>query len=176
MAAKRRAIQLNEHERNLLVQRYLRWRIPIDQYESRPDDLEGLCDEWRCLCRRSDTDGEILHYMRTQRKRGKWVTFDGNHETAPPLPCFTADETELLITIYTENIAAMGAGSDNVAYDNETAELIAERFAEVTGRIVPSHQLVAKVTAIRKRGLLPPIQVDTLDPSDDLGFTDSGAL
>jgi hypothetical protein len=172
MAARKKSMRLNEHERQTLVRLYLRWRIPVDQYESRPDDLEGLCDEWRDLCRRTELDGEILHYMRNERKCGRWPVFNGNHQTAPPLPRFTADETELLIAIYFENIAAMGEGSDNIAYDGETAQLIARRFAEATQRIVPPHQLVAKVTAIRKRGLLPPVQKVEFDWDGDTGFTD----
>jgi hypothetical protein len=110
--------------------------------------------------------------MRNERKCGRWPVFNGNHQTAPPLPDFSPDEIELLIAIYSENVAAMGEGSDNIAYDGETAQLIAKRFAEATGRIVPPHQLVAKVTAIRKRGLLPPVQKIEADSEEDAGFTD----
>jgi hypothetical protein len=31
MATRKKAIRLNEHERQTLVRVYLRWRIPIDQ-------------------------------------------------------------------------------------------------------------------------------------------------
>lgn len=171
MAKRRKSIRLLEHERQLLIQLYLKWRIPVDQYEARPDDLEGLCEEWRSLCGRCDTNEEILHYMRNQRKNGLWVTFNGDHETAPPLPTLAAEETEILIEIYAEIVAAAGDGSDNIAYDSEIADLIARRFAEATGKRVPAHQLVAKLTAIRKRGLLPPTAKPTVKPTDT-GFDD----
>lgn len=172
MATRKKAIRLNEHERETLVRLYMRWRIPVDQYESRPDDLEGLCEEWRGLCHRTDLNGDILHYMRNERKCGRWPVLNGNHQTAPPLPDFGPDEVEILIAIYSENVAAMGEGSDNIAYDGETAQPIANRFAEATGRIVPPHQLVAKVTAIRKRGLLPPVRKIEPGAEEDGWFTD----
>ncbi len=171
MAKRRRAIKLLEHERKLLVEMYLKWRIPIDQYEARPEDLEGLCEEWRGHCGRRDMNEEVLHYMRNQRKQGFWVTFGGDHEIAPPLPELTADETEILITIYSDTVAAAGEGSDNIAYDSGTADLIAKRFSETVGKRVPAHQLVAKVTAIRKRGLLPPAAKLTTKP-EGAGFDD----
>jgi hypothetical protein len=124
MAKRRKSIRLLEHERQFLIKLYLKWRIPIDQYEARPDDLEGLCEEWRSLCGRRDTNEEMLHYMRSQRKIGQWVIFGGDHKTAPPLPQLTAEETETLIAIYDEIVAGSGDGSDNIAYDNGVADLI----------------------------------------------------
>lgn len=171
MAKRRRAIKLLEHERKLLVDLYLKWRIPIDQFEARPEALEGLCSQWRALCERSDTNEEILHYMRNERKNSRWVTFDGDHESTPPLPELTADETEILINIYSDIVAAAGDGSDNIAYDSGTADLIAKRFAEATGKRIPAHQLVAKLTAIRKRGLLPPA-AKQMDKPEGAGFDD----
>src|SRR5439155_9208667 len=138
---KRKSIQMNEHERKTLIRLYQRGRIPIDQYEGRPDELEDLCEEWRRLCGRTDSNGEILHYMRTQRKRGLWVVFGGDHEDVPTAPKFSAEDVEQLITIYGEQVAVTGDGSDNIAYDGEVAQRIAKRFTEVTGRIVPAHML-----------------------------------
>ena len=105
------------------------------------------------------------------RKNSQWVTFDGNHETAPPLPELTAEQTEILITIYADTVAATGEGSDNIAYDSGTANLIAKRFSEAVGKRIPAPHLVAKVTAIRKRGLLPPAAKQT-DKPEGAGFDD----
>lgn len=170
MAKRRKSMRLNEHERRLLVTIYLRWRIPVDQFEPRQEELEAICNEWRGLCHRTEINEDIFHYMRNERKCGRWPILNGNHQTAPPLPTFTPEETLLITAIYAENVAATGDGSDNIAYDGEIAKRIAERFTEMTGRIVPAHILVAKVTAIRKRGLLPPTQ--KIDPDADTGFTD----
>jgi hypothetical protein len=171
MASRRKSMQVDDHERKLLVDIYLRWRIPVDQFESRPEEFEAICNEWRGLCRRAEPDGVIFHYVRNERKCGRWVVFNGNYRPAPPLPTFTAEETILLTNIYAELVGSAGEGSDSIAYDGETAKLIAARFKELTGRDVPPHYLVAKVTAIRKRGLLPP--TDKIDPNEtDDGFTD----
>ena len=85
------------------------------------------------------------------------MRLDGDYETKPPQPFFSADETECLVAIYQVNVADHCAGSDAIAYDDGTANLIAKEFAGMTGRIVPAHHLVAKLTALRKRGLLPKV-------------------
>lgn len=159
MRTRRQTIKILEHERRLLVEMYLRRRIPIDQFEDRPDDLDALAAEWNELTGRSDAAGEILRYMRTQRKNGLWVRLEGDHETKPPQPFFSAEETECLVAIYQVNVADRHTGSDGIAYDEPTANLIAREFAGITGRIVPAHHLVAKLTALRKRGLLPKVGV-----------------
>ena len=177
MTNRRKSIRLSAHEHKLLERLYLRWRIPVDQYESRPDELEGLCEEWRGLCKRTDSNGEILRYMRNRRKNNTpdkptWVVFDGSHQIAPPLPVFKAEAIEILIGIYGELVAAKGEGSDYIAYDGELAQQIAKALCTIDGRVVPPYQLVAKLTAIRKRGLLPPTQKDINKPLDETGFND----
>ena len=42
MTTRRKTIKILDHERRLLVEMYLRRRIPIDQFEDRPDDLGAL--------------------------------------------------------------------------------------------------------------------------------------
>jgi hypothetical protein len=171
MASVRNSIRLFDHDRRLLVQLYLRWRIPIDQFEARPEDLEAFTREWRSLSHRKDTGGELVHYMRSQRKRGLWVRLGDSHEIAPPMPELAPEETETLIEIFYENVTLTESGSDVLAYDEETVNLISREFAAKTGRIVPSHQLVAKLTALRKRGLLPKVGNRGKD-KEDRGFSD----
>ena len=170
MKTRRRSIRLFDHERRLLVEMYLRRRIPIEQYESRSGDLADLVDEWHGLTGRTDTGGDLIHYMRTQRKQGFWVRFDGNHQTAPPLAGLSADETEILVGIFYENVTVLGNGSDVLAYEDETKLFIAREFADQAGRFVAADDLVAKLTAIRKRGLLPKVR-DHKKP-DGAGFSD----
>jgi hypothetical protein len=89
MAKNRKSIRLLPEERGLLVQLYLRFRIPVDQYEGRPADSDAFVLEWHQLTGRRDTIGDLIHYMRTQRKQKLWVTLDGNHRPAPrpPVTC-----------------------------------------------------------------------------------------
>src|SRR4051812_33920906 len=75
MAIHRKSIALTEAENALLKRLYLRWGIPIDQYEKRPHDLAALLDTWNARSDRSDTTQDVMHYMKTRRKRGLWVTF-----------------------------------------------------------------------------------------------------
>jgi hypothetical protein len=171
MATRRKSIKLLPNERQDLVDVYLEWRIPIDQYEIRPDDLRAFVNEWQQRCGRKDAPGEVLHYMRTQRKRGLWVTFDGQHESTPNGASFTADEIEILVCIFHDNVTVLESGSDVLAYDDEIADLIAKGFAEQTGRIVPAHQLIAKLTALRKRGLLTKVG-ERVQGSSEIGFSD----
>jgi hypothetical protein len=169
MTTRRKSLRLVDHERELLVKLYLRWRIPVDQFEKRPRELAAFTGEWSTLSGRSDLATDVLHYMRTRRKRGLWVRFDGDHEAGPPCLDLSAEETEILVAIYTE-VTALRSGSDEIGYDAEVQSLIAKEFAAETGRVVPVHELVAKLTALRKRGLLPP-----KDPHADggvEGFTD----
>jgi hypothetical protein len=172
MATHRRSIKLFPHERPLLVDLYLRRRIPIDQYEVRQQDLNDFTKDWNGLSGRNDAPADILHYLRTQRKRGLWVRFDGNHEVTPPVTEMTAEESEILVAIYQDNVADFAHGSDVIAYDPEIAELLAKEFAAEIGRIIPAPQLIAKLTALRKRGLLPKAAEFPKRDDDEIGFGD----
>lgn len=170
MPAKRKSIRVFPHERYHLVQLYLNKKIPIDQFEVRPEELRELADSWNAMSGRNDSPEEVLHYMRTQRKGGRWVRFDGTHKPPPENPAFDADETEILVQIYFEHVAELNNGSDVLAYDEGIREFVSREFAMQTGRRVPSHLLVGKITSLRKRGLLPKVS----KPKDEggLGFAD----
>jgi len=171
MAERQNAMRLLPHERQLLVDAYLRWEIPIDQYETRTADLEALTAEWHKLSGRTEPPEDVIRYMRTQRKRSLWVRFDGAHKPAPPTIDLTAAETEILVIIFNDNTAMIDRGSDVLACEPDVAELIARQFAVATGRIVPANLLVAKLTALRKRGLLPKVE-SRPKKSEDTGFDD----
>src|SRR5436190_5195852 len=141
MAIRRRSIKLLAHERSVLVELYLKWRTPIEQFESRPDDRAAFIQEWNNLSGRNDSAADIIHYMRTQRKRGLWVTFDGDHRCAPPQPSMTAEEIESLVSVYEHNVSAGGSGSDVIAYDETIQELIVNEFHALTGRTFTADEL-----------------------------------
>jgi hypothetical protein len=155
MTKRRKSIKLFPHERQALIDVYLKWRFAVDSYESLPDELEAMVDQWKQRCGRKDAPQDVFHYMRNERKCSRWVTFDGKHKEPPPIPKFTAEETEILVDIYTRNVAELDAGSDTLGYDSQVADFVAREFTDATGRTVPAHYCVAKLTAIRKRGLLP---------------------
>src|SRR4051812_44404072 len=80
MAKRRKSIRLSPDEHDALSQLYTVFGIPSDQYAKRPDDLGRFVNHWRNLTERSDSSGELMHYIKSRRKKGRWVTFDGKHE------------------------------------------------------------------------------------------------
>ena len=108
--------------------------------------------------------------MRSQRKQGKWVKLNGKHLKKPKAMEFSADEVEVMVRLFEDNLGDIALGSDNLAYDKDLAEAMAKEFSIEIGRIVPRHELVSKLTAIRKRGLLPQVSRNVSLESD--GFSD----
>jgi hypothetical protein len=174
VALQRKSIRLNGHERALLVKLYRKWRIPVDQFDQRPSDREEFTAEWHRISKRHDSAGELVHYMKTQRKRSLWVRLDGNYDPAPAVIELSAEEIEELIGIFRANVTLLDQGEDVLSYDDDVAEMIAKEFEANTGRRVPANELVAKLTALRKRGLLPRLGDLPKPPEgeNDVGFTD----
>lgn len=167
----RKAIGLSADEDRLLKELYIRWNIPIDQFEKRPHDLRALVDAFNAQSGRTDTTEDVMHFMKTRRKRGLWVKLGAGHKTSPSLSgMLSAEEGEILIDIYNKDVAAMGLGSDVLSYTPEVSKLIAKEFALRTRHRVPAHVLIAKLTEMRKRGLLPKVEPKSKD--DGLGFSD----
>ena len=164
MKQKHKSIKLTSTERESLVELYLKTRIPIDQFEKRPADLARFVRTWSKITGRADTDCDLIHYMKTQRKRKLWVTFDGDHMKSPSIAgTLNAEETQILVAIYEENVASIGLGSDNLSHDSEIAELIEKEFAHRTRRRVPAMLLTAVLTTLRKKKNLP--RVNENDPT-----------
>src|SRR5947209_11345912 len=130
MATRRKSIKLFPHERQALIDVYVKWRIAIDAYEGLPDELEAMTEEWHQRCGREDSPHDVLHYMRTERKLGRWIRLGGNYKATPPMPKLTAEETEILVDIYARNVAELDAGSDTLGYDSQVADFIAREFAD----------------------------------------------
>jgi len=171
MGVRRQSIKIADDERRVLVELYVRRRIPIEQYEECATDLGELVEEWNHLSSRNDQPNELLHYMRTQRKRGLWVRLEGKARPVQPRAKFSLEEIELLVEIYRDNFVLLGSGSDAIGYDPEAAALLAKQFAAESGRIVPASDLIAKLTALRKRGMLPKVG-DHFATRDEDGFED----
>jgi hypothetical protein len=168
MTTRRKSIKLLPHERKLLVKLYLKYGLPIEQLEARPAELGAFVAEWRRISGQKHSQGEVLHYMRNERKCGRWVRLGKNCPAPPPLPEMSTEEIEALVVIYEENVAVLGQGSDAIAYDDEITEHLVKSFFEMTGRGLPAHQLVRKLTALRKRGLLT--KVSDMPESDESEF------
>lgn len=157
MAPRRKSIKILPHDRSALVKHYVKHNLPIEQLEARPAELHVFVKEWQRMSGLKHTEGELLHYMRNERKCGRWVKLGKNCPPVPELPEFSVEDVEALVVIYEENVAILGQGTDNIAYEPEIAELLVKSFFEMTGRGLPAHQLTQKLTALRKRGLLTKV-------------------
>ncbi|HEX4145991.1 MAG TPA: hypothetical protein VHY91_20995 [Pirellulales bacterium] len=171
MATRRKSIKILPHDRQLLVNLYVKYGLPIEQLEARPAELSAFTKEWHRISKQKHAVGELLHYMRNERKCGRWVKLGKNCPAPPPLPDMSADDIEALTIVFEENVAVLGHGTDDIAYDDEKMELIAKGFFEITGRGLPAHQLLQKLTALRKRGLLT--KVSEVPQIEESGFDDT---
>src|SRR5258706_6575789 len=128
MAATTKSMQLLAHEKQLLIELYLKWAVPVDQYETRTADLAALTAEWNKSSGRTDQPEDVLAYMRRQRKRALWVKLGDKAKAAPPTIELTAEETESLVNIFNENEGMIDKGSDVLACEPEIADIIAKEF------------------------------------------------
>lgn len=176
IATRRPSIKIAPHEKRMLEELYLERGIPRDQYKERPQELIEMVDDFNRLTGRVDTPDEILRYIINRQKNKNWVVFNGNHLPAPEHEVLTADQTDVLVQIYTENVLVFGRASDALASDGEMRDLVSKEFGARTNRIIPGYRLAAILELMRKAGLLPllgdvPEQELKLN-EDGIGFSD----
>lgn len=166
----RRSIRMSPDEDNSLRRLYLEFRIPSDQYAKRPGDLERFMRRWNEISDRGDTAEDVMHYIKTKRKKGRWVRFDGDHELAPAPECLTPEQWEALDATYSVICVSNGLGSDNLDFDAELADEFRREFVCRTGLFRSGRDLLALLMVVRKDGRLQKINPDT--PSRGFGFGD----
>src|SRR5438067_9238452 len=94
MATPRMTLCLQKEEDVSLRALYREFNIPTDQYPHRPDDLHRLVSAWNQLTGRNETTSDVLHYMITRRKKGKWERLgrDAGGDFQRPHAAFTEEE------------------------------------------------------------------------------------
>lgn len=174
MSKLRKAISIPAHEVEILKELYRQFRFPSDQYKRRPEQLERFTGAWNTLTHRSDTGGELLHYIITQRKQKKWVTFGNDYIRLACLPdtFLSAREWRILEDIYREEMLPRQIGSDNLAYDDMLAAQLAREFCDRSGRMVYGRLLFHAIMSKRKRGewvnVRPPKEGGNSRPFGDI--------
>jgi hypothetical protein len=173
MATTRKSIRLSPDDDALLRHLYLEEGIPSDQYSRRSTDLVRFIGNWNRLAERNDTAEDILHYIKTKRKKKLWVTFDGKHQTMPTITedVLAAEEWVHLRSIYERLFIVKDMGSDNLAYDAELARSVSREFARLSGRELSGQFLLAIIMVKRKRGDWPKINPDN-SKHKGVGFGD----
>jgi len=168
MASPRNTLRLQKDEEESLRVLYREFNIPTDQYPQRPDDLQRLVSAWNQLTGRSEAAPDVLHFMITRRKKGKWERLgrDAAGEFQRPHEAFTDEENEHLDAIHEE----LQIASDTYALNADAAKRLQDEFARRTSRVIPPMILAAAMIRRRKDGFLA-----TLKPKcdvQDLGFSD----
>jgi hypothetical protein len=164
----RQSLHLLPHEDELLRALYKEFGIPTDQYPQRADDLVQLVNMFNNLTGRAESPPDVLHYMITKRKKGKWERLGRSpgNGFAPPMVPLTDKELKELDAIHED----MQIASDNFALNVELADKLQQEFARRTNRIVPPMILAAAMIRRRKAGALATLKPKSLD--QDLGFKD----
>lgn len=157
---------LNIDDKEMLKFLYVRQKIPTDQYKRCPEALRRLADRFNALTDRNDKADDLLHFMISQRKQGKWPKLGTAHRKLArvPLDLLTADEWKILDEIYLD----MNVGSDNYAYNVELRRELAHRFSDSAGRFVPERTLCAALERRRKEGSLPRLTDKPEKPFGDI--------
>jgi len=168
MPRTRQSLHLLPYEDELLRTLYRDFDIPTDQYPMRADDLRRFVETWNNLTGRKEPESDVLHYMITRRKSGKWERLgrDAGQGFSRPRVDFTEEELQHLDAIHEE----LQIASDNFALNSDLAEKLQREFARRTGRIVPSMILAAEMINRRKAGALATLKPKSAD--EDLGFSD----
>lgn len=174
--AHRKSIRVSPDEERLLTTMYYEALVPSDQYSRRPGFLRRFTAVWNEATGRSDSPGELVHWIVTRRKRpkgrpGRLEALGEGHKCmrSPGQDALTPEQWEVLDDLYRE----LNVGSDNFVFDEALADRLVEMFFERTGVHIPAILLVAALIARRKDGFL-----GRLDPNDpggedrDLGFGD----
>lgn len=172
MPTTRQSLRMLPHEDELLRTLYRDFNIPTDQYPQRPDDLIRLVESWNSLTGRAESAPDVLHYMITRRKKGKWEKLgrDAGNGFTQPTVAFNEDELQHLDAIHEE----LQIASDNFALNADLAQKLQQEFARRAGRIVPAMILAAAMINRRKARALATLKPKSDD--QDLGFSDIGQV
>ncbi|USN99237.1 MAG: hypothetical protein H6810_00725 [Phycisphaeraceae bacterium] len=168
--AKRRRLQLSREEDLFLRTLYRHHRVPTDQFRKRPGFHSDFTATWNEGTGRTDSPEEVLHYMVTLRKKGRWERFDGRHLPSPSVnDLLSVEEWALIDTVYREG----GVASDNFAFDLDTLDRIEGALLREFGHTVSRSLLCAAIIERRKSGLLPRTDRPMSDdPDKGIGFSD----
>ena len=161
MNNKKKSIRLNPAEKGILIKLYLDRRLAIEPYQNRPKDLRELTNSFNAMTDRSDPPEDILHYMRTQRKRGKWPKLGSTalQVSTPIEEILTDEERKMLESIYISLGQTFGKGNDSFAHEPELMRELEKGFLNATGRYVYGSQLLAALTDMRKAGNLETLNL-----------------
>ena len=164
----RTTLHLKPEEDHLLRILYKQYGITTDNFPRVPDKLEEFTETFNGLTGRSDSAPELLHYMITRRKKGKWEKLGRKTSGEQPSTShvFTNDDWTHIDAIYEE----FQIPSDNFSLDADLSKKLQDEFAKRSGRIVPAMVISAAMVSRRKAGKLATLKPKASE--EDLAFGD----
>ena len=149
----RKCIRLSIDQDQVLRSLHRDSGIPDGQFVQRPRFWISFTQLWNDATGRSDSPEEVLHYIMTKRKKGKWFRFGTEHEKLPnPEPdLFSVEQWAILDDIYKE----LGIGADNFLFDSGQRDEMFRRFVARTDVQISPLLFSAAIVARRKAGNLP---------------------
>jgi len=168
MAKPRTSVKMLPDEDACLRALYRQYDIPTDQYPQRAGELTHLVETWNGVTGRRESPADVLHYMVTRRKKGKWEKLGRKAVSSDSVMSeqFSDDDLHHMDAIHEE----LQIASDNYALNTELAKKLQSEFAKRTGRIVPPMILAAAMITRRKAGALATLRPKPQE--GDLGFAD----
>ena len=158
----KKTIRLNPADREVLVTLYLDRCLAIDPYEKRPKELRDLTDDFNDLTECSEHPEDILHYMRTQRKNGKWPRLGSTaRKVSESLEeIISLEDSKKLEACYVKIGKIHQKGNDSFAHDPELKRELEKEFMNSAGHYVHGSQLLAVLTKLRKAGNLETLKIE----------------
>ncbi|RPJ79572.1 MAG: hypothetical protein EHM20_01020 [Alphaproteobacteria bacterium] len=158
---KKKCLRLNPADLEVLETLYLNRRLAVDQYVKLPKELRSLTDSFNALTGRADVPEDILHFMRTKRKIGKWPKLGDTARKVITIPneIMTSEEIDALESSYVKIGKAHQKGNDSFAHEPELMRELENDFLKETGRFVFGSQLLAILTTLRKDGVLEALKI-----------------
>ncbi len=171
MSKLKQSLRLQPEDDKLLRTLYKQFGVTSDNFPQFPEALQEFVQTWNNLTGRQDSPSDLLHYIFTKRKKGKWIKLGrspkSQYTPSTNIACrFGEGDWKQLDEIYEEFQVA----SDNFALDDELGQKLADEFAQRTGKIVPTLVLCAVMIRRRKDGVLTTLRPKKDD--GDLGFGD----
>jgi len=177
--ARRKIVQLLDHEHNLLRDLVETEKIPDGQFIRRWNWWRQLVSTFNELTERTFAPEDLHHYVMTLRKRPLWHTprwepmGDGCARMPGSIYAQLSDEDRIhLVSAYTNLAKQLGAGSDSILVDAKNRKELALMFAAAAGHGINDRSLIAAVIDLRKDGHLPKLGQAVRSRKRKQGFSD----
>lgn len=162
-------MKLAPEEKLCLEELYLSHRVATDQLRRVPAVLNKITAAFNRMTGRNEDAATLLRYMVGRRKHKDWPRLGSSAKRfESAILEFSQEELGVVQSLYVE----INQTSDELLFSPKTARLLADRFAQKAGRIVPGYKIVAAIFQKRKRGEWACIREDKTEAAEAKAFSD----